>query len=186
MNKWLALLLVVALAASDVDAKSVKRKKDNKGTNQFITDGPYFSIPIVIGSQKTKLRVGVEGMYGASVFYGKGMTCNGMKNYCVPRDSFDYTSSSSFKMAVDPDEFTFSSGNATGFAGNDDLSIGSLTLKDTMFGIARNIPSHLNRYSDNSGHLAMNSPVTLDSDKTTMQKFAEQASKPTITFYAPT
>jgi hypothetical protein len=91
MSKWLFVVLTVVLVLS-ADAKKNKKKKDKSGKGvEFTNYGPYFSLPVVVGSQKTKLNVGVDGFYGSSVVYGTGAACDGTDSYCVQHDTFDQT-----------------------------------------------------------------------------------------------
>jgi saccharopepsin len=186
MSKWLFVALAVVLFMSDLaDAK--KKKKGGKGDKGvvFTNYGPYFSLPVVVGSQKTKLNVGVDGFYGSSVVYGTGAACDGSDSYCVQHDTFDQTKSSSFKPASNGRDFEFTLGTAYGVSGGDDYDVGSLKLKDTMFGVLTSIPRYLNRKTKNSGHIAMWAPERADDMKTTMQKLVELNKQQTVTFFAP-
>jgi len=171
--------LVVVLALSQVDAKKGKLQ-------EFTANGPFFSLPLKVGSQKTKLNVGVDSYYGASLVYGKGAACDGSDSYCIPHDTFDKSQSTSFTPHSPGRSFDFTLGVVTGTSGADDISVGSLKLKKTMFGIAESVPRHLNRKCPKtSGFIAMNAPETDPAEKTTMQFIVEQAPEPKITFYAP-
>jgi hypothetical protein len=46
MQKSLAFVVLLTFVALGVEAKS-----KNKGTAQFTNNGPFFSIPVVVGSQ---------------------------------------------------------------------------------------------------------------------------------------
>ncbi|KAI6191024.1 Cathepsin D-like [Aphelenchoides bicaudatus] len=186
-SKLLVALVVCAILLSNfADAKPRQRKQKKSGNAvKFTNYGPFFSLPVVVGSQKTKLNVGVDGFYGSSVVYGPGAACDGSDSYCVQHDTFDQTKSSSFKPASNGREFEFTLGTAHGVSGGDDYSVGSLSLKDTMFGILTSIPRYLNRKTKNSGHIAMWSPKDAEDDKTTMQKLVELNSVKTVTFSAP-
>jgi len=186
MSKWLFVVLAVVLVLS-ADAKKNKKKKDKSGKGvEFTNYGPYFSLPVVVGSQKTKLNVGVDGFYGSSVVYGTGAACDGTDSYCVQHDTFDQTKSSSFKPASNGRDFEFTLGTAYGVSGGDDYGVGSLQLKDTMFGVLTSIPRYLNRKTKNSGHIAMWAPEKEEDMKTTMQKLVELNKQQTVTFFAPT
>lgn len=52
-SKWLFVALVAALVSSNLaDAKSMKKAKDKSGKAvEFTNYGPYFSLPVVVGSQ---------------------------------------------------------------------------------------------------------------------------------------
>lgn len=71
------------------------------------------------------------------------------------------------------------------FLGGDDYTVGSLSLKDTMFGVLTSIPRYLNRKTRNSGHIAMWAPEREEDMKTTMQKLVELNTQKTVTFFAP-
>jgi len=171
------------LALSQVDAK----KKKSKGKPlEFTKNGPFFSLPLTVGSQKTKLNVGIDSYYGASLVYGQGTVCDGSDSYCIAHDIFDKTQSTTFVPHSPGRSFDFSLGVVTGTSGEDAISVGSLKVKSGMFGVAETIPRHLNRKCPKtSGFIAMNAPETDPVDKTTMQLIVEQSSDPKITFFAP-
>jgi len=187
MNKlFITLVIVSVLLLSDVDAKKKKAKKDGK-SQEFKANGPFFSLPLTVGSQKTKLNVGVDSYYGATFVYGTGIKCDGSDSYCIPHDTFDKTQSMSYTEHKPAHSFDFSLGVVTGAPSTDAISVGSLKLKSTMFALGESIPRHMNRKCPKtSGFISMNAPETEDADKTTMQLIVEQASSPIITFFAPT
>jgi len=187
MNKLFIILVIVSVLLSNVDAKKKKSKaKKNGKPQEFKANGPFFSLPLTVGSQKTKLMVGVDSYYGATLVYGTGTKCDGSDSYCIPHDTFDKTQSMTYNPHMEQHSFDFTLGSVTGTPGEDTLSVGSLKLNKGMFALTQSIPRHMNRKCPKtSGFIAMNAPETDDADKTTMQLFVEQASSPVITFFAP-
>jgi len=51
--------------------------------------------------------------------------------------------------------------------------------------VVESVPRHLNRYASTSGFITLNAPASTDSDKSTLQLFAERADAPVVTLYAP-
>ncbi|KAI6171481.1 hypothetical protein M3Y97_01049200 [Aphelenchoides bicaudatus] len=163
-------------------APSARRDEDGGADGkQFTNNGPYFSLPVVLGSQKAKVNVGVEGVYGASVIYGPKVLCSG----CPSHATFDREASTSFKVEVSNKNFSFSLGTAIADAGDDYMAVGSMELNPTMFAVATKIPNHLHYKTKNSGHIAMWGPEDDEPMKTTMQKLVELNDNKIVTFYAP-
>ncbi|KAI6217123.1 hypothetical protein M3Y99_01782800 [Aphelenchoides fujianensis] len=171
-GKLVCLLALSALLLAE--AKPVDKK-----VLEYTAAGPFFTIPIEVGSQRTKLSLGIDGYYGAAIVYSDkaGASAGG----------FDRTKSSSWVVA-DPDrEFDFSLGTGEGPSGNDYLRVGQLpALTSAMFGNPDSVSwNALSKLPQASGFLAMWAPQEKDEDKTEMQFVVESADKPIITFHAP-
>ncbi|KAI6239314.1 Saccharopepsin [Aphelenchoides fujianensis] len=176
-GKLVCLLVLTVLLLADAKPKGKKGGKAKK-VLEHSAAGPFFTIPVEVGSQRTKLLLGVDGFYGAAIVFSNRAGAGG--------GGFDRTKSSSWKVA-DPDRhFDFSLGTAQGPSGTDYLRVGKLPpMKMAMFGNPDSATSNgLSKLPQAAGFIAMWAPQAKDEDKTEMQHVVESAKKPIITFHA--
>ncbi|KAI6206331.1 hypothetical protein M3Y94_00897800 [Aphelenchoides besseyi] len=175
----LITLLVLTILLVTVDGKRKRKSSKKDKVFQYSAAGPFFSLPVTVGSQRTKLSVGIDGFYGATVIY--------CPNAGSPAGGFSHRSSSTWKPAVPNRHFDFSLGTGQGDSGSDYLRVGSLpAMKSEMFGNPETVSSNaISKLPQASGFLAMWGPQDDPMQKTTMQLVAESAKKAKITFHAP-
>ncbi|KAI6225373.1 Peptidase A1 domain-containing protein [Aphelenchoides fujianensis] len=169
-GKLVGLLVLSALLVAAAQSKKVL---------EHSAAGPFFTIPVEVGSQRTKLFLGIDGFYGAAIIFSNKAGSGG--------GGFDRTKSSTWKVAEADRKFDFSLGTAQGPSGNDYLRVGELPpLTMAMFGNPDSASSNaLAKLPQASGVIAMWAPQAKDADKTEMQFIVESAKKPIITFHAP-
>ncbi|KAI6226672.1 Peptidase A1 domain-containing protein [Aphelenchoides besseyi] len=159
---------------------AVDAKPRNSATLDYSASGPYFTLPLKVGSQRTQLSVGIDGYYGAPVIYSPSSGASA---------SFDRSRSSTWTVADGGKihDFEFSQGTGHGPAGNDYWQVGDLPpLTSAMFGNPDTVSYNgLYKLPQASGFIAMWAAQDDPEQKTEMQLIVEKAARPVITFHAP-